>query len=153
MKKKAIVIIPARYASSRFEGKSLVDIGGKPMIYHVCVRSARAKNIDKVIVATDDLRIKKTVESFGFEAVMTSPDHQTGTDRVAEVALKRNYEVIINVQGDEPMIQPETIEMVADVFTDNSEVYYAQAATKITDPSEFIDGTIVKYAMTVALEN
>ena len=147
MKEKPIVVIPARYASSRFEGKALADILGKPMIYHVCTRSALAKNIGKVIVATDDTRIKDVVESFGFEAVMTSPDHKTGTDRVAEVALKEKAKIIINVQGDEPTIQPETIEKVADAFLEDEDVYYAQAATEITNPDDFIDSTVVKIAV------
>ena len=144
---KATVIIPARYASSRFEGKALADILGKPMIYHVCTRSALARNVDKVIVATDDMRIKETVENFGFEAVMTSPDHKTGTDRVAEIAIKEKIDIIINVQGDEPMIHPETIEKVADALLENKEIYYAQAAAEIKNPSEFIDNTVVKIAV------
>ena len=149
MNEKTIVVIPARYASSRFEGKALADILGKPMIYHVCTRSSLARNIDKVIVATDDTRIKDVVESFGFAAVMTSPEHKTGTDRVAEVAMKEYAEIIINVQGDEPMISPETIEQVANAFLQDKDIYYAQAATEIINPADFIDTTVVKIAIGV----
>lgn len=147
MKDKTIVVIPARYASSRFPGKALADIMGKPMIYHVCSRCIPAKNVDKVIVATDDTRIKDAVESFGFEAVMTSLEHKTGTDRVAEVAMKENAEIVINVQGDEPMIRTETIEQVVDGLLQDSQVYYAQAATEIVNPDDFIDSTVVKIAV------
>jgi 3-deoxy-manno-octulosonate cytidylyltransferase (CMP-KDO synthetase) len=108
---KAVAIIPARFASSRFPGKSLEKIGGKPMICWVAERASAAQNVVRVIVATDDERISKVVRAAGFEAVMTRTDHASGTDRIAEVAeTLEDAEIIVNVQGDEPMISPETIE-------------------------------------------
>jgi len=106
---QVVAIIPARYASTRLPGKALKEIAGQPMIEHVYERTAQAERIDRVIVATDDRRIYDTVEDFGGEAKMTSKDHTTGTDRLAEVAKDLTAEVIVNVQGDEPLIVPEMI--------------------------------------------
>ena len=108
---RAVAIIPARYASSRFPGKALVEIDGKPMICCVAERAAAARNVTRVIVATDDQRISDAVRASGFEAVMTRSDHASGTDRIAEVAARLDdTEIIVNIQGDEPLIAPETIE-------------------------------------------
>ncbi|TSJ40609.1 3-deoxy-manno-octulosonate cytidylyltransferase [Mucilaginibacter corticis] len=110
-------IIPARYASSRFPGKPLVDIGGKSMIQRVYEQAKKCDHLTEVIVATDDDRIYDHVIAFGGVAVMTAPDHQSGTDRCAEVALARSqYQVIINIQGDEPYIDPEQITKLAVCF-------------------------------------
>ncbi len=110
-------IIPARYASSRFPGKPLVDIAGKSMIQRVYEQAKKCADLTEVIVATDDDRIFSHVISFGGVAVMTSPNHQSGTDRCAEVALQHpQYEVIINIQGDEPYIDPEQISKLASCF-------------------------------------
>ncbi len=103
---KVTAIIPARYGSTRFPGKPLALINGLPMIQHVCQRIANAKLVDRVIVATDDARIATVVDSFGGEVVMTRTDHSTGTDRLAEVAEQIEAELIVNVQGDEPLIDP-----------------------------------------------
>jgi len=112
-------IIPARYASTRFPGKPLVDIAGKSMIQRVYEQAKKCVSLTEVIVATDDYRIFEHVIAFGGVAVMTSPDHQSGTDRCAEVALQHpQYDVIINIQGDEPYIDPEQITKVAACFTD-----------------------------------
>lgn len=108
----AVGVIPARYGSTRLPGKPLVDIDGKPMIQHVYERADEAELLDDVIVATDDERIEKTIESFGGSAMMTSPDHSTGTDRVAEVARNVSSDLIINIQGDEPLIDPDIIDDV-----------------------------------------
>ena len=111
-----IAIIPARYASTRFPGKPLVDMAGKPMIQRVYEQVKKA--LDEVWVATDDIRIFETVESFGGKAVMTSNEHRSGTDRMQEAYSKigGDFDVIINVQGDEPFIQPEQIEALKDCF-------------------------------------
>lgn len=113
---KFVGIIPARYASSRFPGKPLALIGGKPMIQWVYERSLKA--LDHVVVATDDERIYQCVEDFGGNVVMTSPNHNTGTDRIAEAAtlLPECYDVVINIQGDEPFIHPQQIEALKQCF-------------------------------------
>jgi 3-deoxy-manno-octulosonate cytidylyltransferase (CMP-KDO synthetase) len=110
-KTKAVAIIPARYDSVRLPGKALLEIAGKPMICLVVERALAARNVARAIVATDDDRIAEVVRSAGYEAVMTSPDHRSGTDRIAEVAASLDdFDVVVNVQGDEPLISPETIE-------------------------------------------
>ncbi|GAB6120319.1 3-deoxy-manno-octulosonate cytidylyltransferase [Dysgonomonas termitidis] len=121
---KFIAIIPARYASTRFPGKPLADMGGKPMIQRVYEQVKKA--VEDVWVATDDSRIFETVESFGGKAVMTSPDHKSGTDRIQEAYAKigGGFDVIINVQGDEPFIQPGQIEALKNCF-DSKEVELA----------------------------
>lgn len=109
--KKTVAIIPARFASTRLPGKALIDIAGKPMVCWVAERARAARNVDRVIVATDSQQIVDAVSANGFEAMLTDVDHATGTDRVAEVAAKiPDAEIIVNVQGDEPLISPETIE-------------------------------------------
>ncbi|MDR3592305.1 MAG: 3-deoxy-manno-octulosonate cytidylyltransferase [Negativicutes bacterium] len=114
---KVLCVIPARFSSSRLPGKPLADIAGKPMIQRVYEQARLARRPDEVLVATDHELVFKTVEGFGGKAVMTSPDHPTGTDRLAEVAgLYPDVDVIINVQGDEPLIAPEVIDSLAGVF-------------------------------------
>ena len=116
---KVLGIIPARYASSRFPGKPLVNINSKSMIQRVYEQAQKCIHLTEAIVATDDTRIYDHVLGFGGEAIMTSPDHQSGTDRCAEVALQHpQYNVIINIQGDEPYIDPEQISKVAACFND-----------------------------------
>ena len=113
---KFIAIIPARYASTRFPGKPLADMGGKPMIQRVYEQVKRA--VHDVCVATDDSRIFETVKAFGGKAVMTSTEHRSGTDRIQEAYSKigEGFDVVINVQGDEPFIQPEQIESLKECF-------------------------------------
>jgi 3-deoxy-manno-octulosonate cytidylyltransferase (CMP-KDO synthetase) len=116
---KILGIIPARYASTRFPGKPLVDIAGKSMIQRVYEQAKKCIHLNEVIVATDDSRIFDHVTVFGGVAIMTSSDHQSGTDRCAEVAQKHpEYEVIINIQGDEPYIDPEQISKLISCFND-----------------------------------
>jgi 3-deoxy-manno-octulosonate cytidylyltransferase (CMP-KDO synthetase) len=118
---KTLAIIPARHASTRFPGKPLALIAGRPMIEHVWNRCQEAKVFDEVWVATDDERIRATVEGFGGRAVMTSPDCATGTDRVAEVARARpDVDVWVNVQGDEPLVDPAALRVLAGLFQDAS---------------------------------
>lgn len=120
---KTIGIIPARYGSSRLPGKPLKDILGKPMIQHVYERACQAKLLDAVIVATDDQRIVDVVESFGGKAMLTSKDHPTGSDRIAEVARNYDCENVINIQGDEPLIMPEIIDEIAEaLISDKTQV-------------------------------
>jgi len=113
---RIVGVIPARYKSSRFEGKPLADILGKTMVQHVFERARRASCLGDVVVATDDERIRSEVERFGGKAVMTSMDHQSGTDRVAEAIRDIDADVIINIQGDEPMLDPVMIDEVAAPF-------------------------------------
>jgi 3-deoxy-manno-octulosonate cytidylyltransferase (CMP-KDO synthetase) len=113
---KIVGIIPARYASTRFPGKPLVDIGCKPMIRRVYEQAKQAKSLAGVIVATDDERIYNTVLSFGGKAMMTSSGHVNGTERCAEAAAKLDADVIVNIQGDEPFIHPEQIDLAAKCF-------------------------------------
>lgn len=107
---KVIGVIPARYKSTRLPGKALADILGKPMIQHVYEIAQRAHHLDSVVVATDDKRIIAAVEAFGGHAVMTSTEHASGTDRVAEVALTSDAAIIVNIQGDEPLLDPTMID-------------------------------------------
>ncbi len=124
-------IIPARYASTRFPGKPLVDIAGKSMIQRVYEQAKKCNSLSEVIVATDDDRIFNHVNTFGGVAVMSLPRHQSGTDRCAEVALQHpQYDVIINIQGDEPYIDPEQITKVASCFT-STEVQLSTLIKKI----------------------
>lgn len=141
--KKGIVIIPARYQSTRFQGKPLSLLKGKPLIQHVWERVCGAKNIEKVIVATDHEEIFKKVREFGGECMMTSPGHKSGTDRVAEVAEKTNFEIIVNVQGDEPMIEPFLIDEIVRILNDK-EVPMASIYEIWDDKEAFVNPNIVK---------
>ncbi|MDO4921741.1 MAG: 3-deoxy-manno-octulosonate cytidylyltransferase [Phascolarctobacterium sp.] len=118
---KVLCVIPARYASTRLPGKPLSLIAGKPMIQRVYERACQAKLPDEVVVATDNELVQKAVESFGGKVMMTSPDHPSGTDRLAEVVLSYpDADVIVNVQGDEPMLPPEVIDRLAEAFADEN---------------------------------
>ena len=120
---KVLCVIPARYSSTRLPGKPLAMIAGKPMIQHVYERACRALLPQEVVVATDSKIVADAVESFGGKVMMTSPDHPSGTDRLAEVALSYpDIDVIVNVQGDEPMIPPEVIDKLAQAFEDDKDL-------------------------------
>jgi 3-deoxy-manno-octulosonate cytidylyltransferase (CMP-KDO synthetase) len=115
--KTTIAVIPARFASTRLPGKALIELAGKPMVCWVAERARAARNVDRVIVATDSEEIATAVRARGFEVMLTSSEHTSGTDRVAEVAAAiPEAEVVVNVQGDEPLISPETIEKAVDVM-------------------------------------
>ncbi|MDY4033340.1 MAG: 3-deoxy-manno-octulosonate cytidylyltransferase [Pyramidobacter sp.] len=137
---KTIGIIPARWASSRLPGKPLADLCGKPVIRHVYEQCLKARSLARVIVATDDERILNAVAAFGGEAVMTAPDHPNGTSRVAEVAARVECDYVINIQGDEPMLDPRVIDQLADVLVHAGEpmatlsVPFASAA-EAADPN------------------
>ena len=111
-----LAILPARYGSTRFPGKPLTPIAGKPMIWHVWERTRHAKGIDEVVVATDDERIREACEAFGAAVEMTAQDHPTGTDRLAEVAARHDHDVLINVQGDEPLIEGFVIDAAVEAL-------------------------------------
>ena len=132
-------IIPARYASTRFPGKPLVDIAGKSMIQRVYEQAKKCIHLTEVIVATDDVRIYDHVLGFGGAAVMTSPDHQSGTDRCAEVALQHpQYDVIVNIQGDEPDIDPEQISKLAACFN-NTDTQIATLVKQVQNEQELFN--------------
>ena len=145
---KRIAVIPARYASSRFDGKPLARIAGRPMIQHVVERARRASQVERVIVATDDDRIIDAVERFGGEALMTSVDNRSGTDRVAEAARILGLapgDVIINIQGDQPLLAPECLNDLIAPFTETgSDVRMATLAFKIVREREITDPKDVK---------
>jgi len=121
MKPRIVGVIPARYASSRFPGKALAELAGKPMVQHVVERATRAALLDEVLVATDDSRIADAVHRFGGKARMTSPEHPSGTDRIAEVVGDLACDLVVNIQGDEPLIEPGVIDQaVAPLVADPS---------------------------------
>ena len=141
---KISAVIPARYGSTRFEGKPLADILGKPMIQHVYEGVCQSKLIDEVIIATDDQRILERVKSFGGKVVMTSPTHFSGTDRVAEVARKLKSEIIVNVQGDEPLIKGIIIDKaIRPLLTDNT-LPMSTLMTRIEEVRDWLNPHIVK---------
>ena len=139
---KYAVVIPARYKSSRFPGKPLADICGKPMIQHVWERCCEAVGKNKVYVATDDYRIEFVVKSFGGSVILTSSDCLTGTDRLAEANETLDCDFLINVQGDEPIIDPEHIQIIIDSFNKTGEI--ANAMCKIETEREFRSFTVPK---------
>jgi 3-deoxy-manno-octulosonate cytidylyltransferase (CMP-KDO synthetase) len=140
------VVIPARYASSRLPGKPLLTIGGKPMIQWVYERAC-ASRAHEVLIATDDLLIVSAAHSFGAQTVMTAATHESGTDRIAEVARLQGWadaDIVVNVQGDEPVIPPALIDQVALLLQSNPSAQIATLATPITSLSEFMDPNAVK---------
>jgi 3-deoxy-manno-octulosonate cytidylyltransferase (CMP-KDO synthetase) len=132
--RKVLAVIPVRFGSTRFPGKPLADIAGKPMIQRVIEGVRTCRSIDRVIVATDDMRIFKTVRALGAEAAMTSPDHASGTDRVAEVAAANDYPIVINVQGDEPLVEGWTLDGLTEILQ-NPGLPMASLMARITDMS------------------
>ena len=142
---KSICVIPARYSSTRLPGKPLKDICGKPMICRVWERASKAQSVAEVIVATDDERILQAVEKYSGRAVMTRADHKTGTDRLAEVAEKfPDADVIVNVQGDEPLIEPALIDKLVAEFANDDELQMATVATELTEADEMQNPNNVK---------
>ena len=140
---KIIGVIPARYESSRFPGKPLALIKGKPMVWWVYKQAEKVSEIDEIYVATDDERIMKCCEDNGMKVMMTSKDHRTGADRVAEVASRTDGDIYLNIQGDEPLIDPDEIRQVIHIL-DDPEVEYAALRQKITDKEEFTNPNVVK---------
>ena len=143
------VLIPARYSSTRLPGKPLSDIGGKPMVVRVAER-ARAGGAQRVVVATDDARIADAVRSHGFEAVMTRGDHPTGTDRLAEAAnllALDDAAIVVNVQGDEPLLEPALMREVAQTLSAHSDAAIATACHLIEDPTEAFNPNVVKVVL------
>lgn len=140
--------IPARYGSKRFKGKVLANDTGKFLIQHVWEHAKQAKLPDNVLIAADDQRILDAAESFGAEAVLTSPDHQSGTDRIAEAVANLDFDIVINVQADEPEIGPDYIDLLAQMLIDNSDYPMATLAAPFENPSQISDPNIVKVVIT-----
>lgn len=144
---KVVVIIPSRYGSSRFEGKPLADLCGKPMIQWVVRRAGKADCVDSVHVATDDTRIRDAVEGFGGNALMTSSKCRSGTDRVAEAAAQLKLamsDVVVNIQGDQPMVDPRCLDALVRPFHEDPDVKMSTLAFAIVDPREISDPKDVK---------
>jgi 3-deoxy-manno-octulosonate cytidylyltransferase (CMP-KDO synthetase) len=139
-----LAIIPARFDSTRFPGKALADIAGRPMIEHVYRRAASATCVHGTIVATDDLRIAQAVESFGGAAVMTRADHASGTDRIAEVAAALPCRVIVGVQGDEPLIEPSAIDAAVEPLLTDAALEMSTLSRPFADAEEFASRHVVK---------
>jgi 3-deoxy-manno-octulosonate cytidylyltransferase (CMP-KDO synthetase) len=139
-----LAVVPARYASVRFPGKPLALIAGRPMIQHVVERVRQAGQVSRVLVATDDARIVQAVEGFGGEAILTRTDHANGTDRVAEVAAHVEAGIYVNVQGDEPLIDPGTIDALVSAMLEDESVQLATPCVAIDEPKDIIDANVVK---------
>ena len=141
---KTVVVIPARLKSSRLPNKVLLDIGGKPLIQRVWERVKTAKKVDDIYIATDNQEIADSVKSFGGKYILTSEKHQSGTDRIAEAVKNIDVDLIINVQGDEPLIDPSLIDSFVELFKDDYEVYFASAMHQIGSLEDLDNPNIVK---------
>jgi len=137
-------VIPARFASTRFPGKSLAFIAGRPMIQHVYERARQAESLTHVVIATDDRRIFEAAEGFGAPVRLTSPDHPSGTDRVAEVAAAEIADLVVNIQGDEPLIEPAAIDAAVRGILEAPGVPMSTLKRRIEDPRELSDPNVVK---------
>ena len=141
---KSVAVIPARYSATRLPGKPLLEIAGKPLIVWVAERARAATTISRTIVATDDPRIVDAVNAAGFDAVITRADHKTGTDRIAEVAHNLRADIIVNVQGDEPLINPETIDRAVKALIEDSDAQMSTTWEAITDEADATNPSVVK---------
>ncbi|MGB2633090.1 MAG: 3-deoxy-manno-octulosonate cytidylyltransferase [Candidatus Acidiferrum sp.] len=141
---KVVVVIPARFGSTRLPGKPLVSFAGKPMIQHVYDRAKRAQTVHEVLVATDDQRIMDAVFAFGGHARMTRSDHRTGTERIAEVAAHEPGDIFINVQGDEPLIDPLAIDAAVGALLEEPPAQISTVATAIRHAADVMDPNVVK---------
>ncbi|MGQ9617320.1 MAG: 3-deoxy-manno-octulosonate cytidylyltransferase, partial [Spirochaetota bacterium] len=141
---KVLGVIPARYESTRLPGKPLADINGKPMVQWVYERAAKSSVLDMLVVATDDERVMRAVNSFGGRAELTSKEHSTGTDRVAEVASKVDAKVVVNIQGDEPFVHPGMIEEIAIPLLEDENIPMCTIKREIKSEEELKDPNVVK---------
>jgi len=144
---QVVVVIPARYGSTRLPGKPLVPLAGTPMIQRVYDRANCAQRVHRVIVATDDDRIVQAVQSFGGEARMTRADHRTGTERVAEVAAHETGDIFVNVQGDEPLLDPRAVDTAVEALLEDPQASVATVATPIKTPADIMDPNVCKVVL------
>jgi 3-deoxy-manno-octulosonate cytidylyltransferase (CMP-KDO synthetase) len=142
--RKILGVIPARYASSRFPGKPLARIGSKTMLEHVFARTSQSRYLSSIIIATDDQRIAEAARAFGAPVRMTRDDHSSGTDRVAEVASADTAEIVVNIQGDEPLIDPAAIDAAILPLFHDPEIAMGTLKKRIEDPRELADPNVVK---------
>ena len=141
---RIVGVVPARYGSTRLPGKSLVPLCGKPLVQWVYERARAARSLDAVLVATDDARIQRAVEGFGGQVVMTRADHPSGTDRIAEAVAGLDAQVVVNIQGDEPLIDPALIDQLGTSLAGASDWDMATAAARIQDPADLRNPAVVK---------
>lgn len=141
---RAVGIIPVRYESTRFPGKVLADIGGKPMIQHVWEKAEQALLLDALIVAADDQRVIDAVRSFGGQAVLTSPDHPSGTDRMNEAVQPFKTDIVINIQSDEPLLAPAMVDMLVTALSEDKNLLMATLRKRIRDEKQIRDAHTVK---------
>ena len=139
-----IGVIPARYSSTRFDAKVLADICGKPMIQHVWERAKQAKMLDDLIIACDEEKVASVARDFGAKVVMTAKAHASGTDRIIEIVNPLDVKIIINIQGDEPLINPFMIDMLARALTEDDKLSMATICRRIDDPGQIQDPNVVK---------
>ena len=143
---KAVAVIPARYSSTRLPGKPLLEIAGKPLIVRVAERARAATTVSRTIIATDDARIADVASAAAFDVVMTRADHKTGTDRIAEVAHNLHAEIVVNVQGDEPLIEPATIDRVVNALIEDPLAQMATTFETVENAADVLSPSLVKVA-------
>ena len=141
---KVLIVIPARFASERFPAKVLADLEGKPMIQWVWEKATAATRADDVIIATDNERVEKAAQAFGAKVVMTSASHRSGTERAAEVATKFTFDIVVNLQGDEPLFAPQAIDQLINALKDEDTVQMASLRVKLQKYEEYLDPNVVK---------
>lgn len=144
---RTLGVIPARWGSTRFEGKVLAQIHGKPMLQHVFERAKKSKALDDVIIACDDERIMMAAKKFGAKAVMTSPKHPSGTDRIAEAVRSLKVDIVVNIQGDEPLIQPKVIDDLVKALRKDKACVMATTIKAVTDENDLNNPNVVKVAI------
>ena len=142
--KEAVGVIPARYGSVRFPGKALADLQGRPLVQHVYERARKAESLGRLVVATDDERIRRVVRDFGGEALLTSQEHSSGTDRIAEVARSLPAEIYVNIQGDEPLLDARDIDSLVESMRSDPGLEMATLRRPIEDEEDFLNPNIVK---------
>ncbi|HOZ49872.1 MAG TPA: 3-deoxy-manno-octulosonate cytidylyltransferase [Candidatus Hydrogenedentes bacterium] len=139
-----LAVIPARYASTRFPGKMIAPLAGKPLVWHTYTRACQAASVHRAVVATDDERIADALRPLGVAVVMTRADHASGTDRIAEVAAGDSAAIVVNVQGDEPLISPATVDAAVNALLAAPEAPMSTVRRRITEPSAISDPNVVK---------
>ncbi len=144
MQHTVLAVIPARFASTRFPGKIIRPLAGKPLVQHTYERTIRARLVGQALVATDDPRVAEALEPYGTPVIMTRADHPTGTDRIAEVAAQREEDLIVNVQGDEPLIEPDTIDGAIAPLLEKPDVVMSTTRHRIDDTAHAMDPNTVK---------